>query len=187
MKLVVGLGNPGAKYANTRHNIGFIALDEWAYQNKQQFNKNQFNADYFETYVNNQKVLFVKPQTFMNLSGQAVQAFLHYYKVELEDLLIVYDDMDLEPGRVRMRKKGSAGGHNGMKSIIELTGSQAIQRLKIGVGRPKRGVSVINHVLMPFPKEDHQAMLDSVQRASDAISFWLEGNSFENTMTKYNN
>lgn len=187
MKLVVGLGNPGAKYAGTRHNIGFMTLDEWAYQHKQSFNKNQFNGDYFDIHYNGEKVIFLKPQTFMNLSGQAVQAFIHYFKINLEDVLIVYDDMDMDAGRIRMRKKGSGGGHNGIKNIIELTGTQAIQRLKIGVGRPKNEETVISHVLNQFSKSDQQAMQDSIQQANEAISFWLDSNSFEKTMSKFNN
>lgn len=186
MKLVFGLGNPGDKYVNTRHNIGFITLDEWAYQNKLQFDKSQFNSFYFETRVKNEKVLFIKPQTFMNLSGQAFQAFVHYYKVELDDVVVIYDDMDLEPGRLRLRRKGSAGGHNGIGNIIEITGTQGIQRIKIGVGRPQKGMSVINHVLTPFSQEEHEAVLGSVERACQSITYWLDGNTFEDTMSKFN-
>lgn len=187
MKLVVGLGNPGIKYANTRHNVGFITLDEWAYQQGHQFNQSKFKADYFETFVNGEKVLFVKPQTYMNLSGESVIGFVNYFNLADEDILVVFDDMDIEPGRIRLRLKGSAGGHNGMKNIMNHMGTKEIQRLKVGVGRPVPPQSVIDHVLSRFPDSDHDAMLKSVRMASDAISYWLEGNTFENTMNQFNN
>lgn len=186
MKLVVGLGNPGPKYAKTRHNIGFITLDEWAYQHDQAFDKNQFKGDYFDYFINGEKVIFLKPQTFMNLSGEAVIGFVNYYQLADEDVLVVYDDMDMNPGRIRLRAKGSAGGHNGMKNIINHMGTQEIQRLKIGVGRPAPKRTVVDHVLSAFPENDHPAMLESVKTAAEAITYWLEGNSFTNTMNRFN-
>ncbi|KAA9218952.1 MULTISPECIES: aminoacyl-tRNA hydrolase [Aerococcus] len=187
MKLVVGLGNPGKEYEGTRHNIGFIVLNEWAYRHHESFDRSAFNGVYFKRRVANDQVIFVKPTTFMNLSGQCVSGFMNYYHIDLEDLLVVYDDMDMEPGRLRLRKKGSAGGHNGMKDIIKMLNSKDIQRIKLGVGHPQGKGSVVNHVLGKFSKEDQGKMLESSQAAADAISYWLEGNSFENTMNRFNN
>ncbi|MGX6486188.1 MAG: aminoacyl-tRNA hydrolase [Aerococcus sanguinicola] len=186
MKLVAGLGNPGPKYERSRHNIGFITLDEWAYQHHLTFDQEKFKGKYVEYRIQGEKVFFVKPQTFMNLSGESLIGFVNYFDIELEDLLVVYDDMDMDVGRLRMRRKGSSGGHNGMKSIIQHLGTDQVQRLKLGVGRPQAGVSVVNHVLGSFPKEDHTAMLESTRQAVAAINYWLAGHSFEETMTKYN-
>lgn len=187
MKLVVGLGNPGAKYAETRHNIGFVTLDDWAYRHGEAYNKNQFNGDYFETFTNNEKVIFLKPQTYMNNSGESVIGFVNYYNIPIENILVVFDDMDLAPGRIRLRLKGRSGGHNGIKNIIAHLGTENVQRLKIGVGRPAPQTTVVSHVLSTFPKSDHEAMLDSVRRANEAITYWLEGHTFENTMNQFNN
>lgn len=187
MKLIVGLGNPGKKYEGTRHNIGFIALDEWAYQHHESFNKTGFKGDYFETFVNGEKTIFLKPTTFMNNSGEAVIALANYYDIALEDILVVYDDLDMEPGRIRLRQKGSAGGHNGVKSLIAHLGTDKIRRIKLGIGHPMPGRTVVDHVLSRFPKEDHQAMLEATKAAVAAIDYWLAGNTFEETMTNYNN
>lgn len=185
MKLVVGLGNPGKKYEGTRHNTGFIVVDEWAVQHNETFDRSAMQGDYFGTRVNNEKVLFVKPTTFMNLSGDCVYNFMHYYKLALEDLLVIYDDMDMPVGRLRLRQKGSAGGHNGMKDIIKKVGSSEIQRMKLGIGHPEHD-SVVNHVLSRFPKEDHATMLQTVDQAVQAIDAWLEGETFMNVMNQFN-
>ncbi|MGX7348060.1 aminoacyl-tRNA hydrolase [Aerococcus vaginalis] len=185
MKLVVGLGNPGKKYEGTRHNMGFIVADEWAVQHHETFDRTAMQGDYFETRVNNEKVLFVKPTTFMNLSGDCVYGFMHYYKLALEDLLVIYDDMDMDIGRLRLRQKGSAGGHNGMKDIIKKVGSSEIQRMKLGIGHPT-DTTVVNHVLTRFPKKDHDTMLQTVNHAVDAIDAWLNGETFQNVMNQFN-
>lgn len=185
MKLVFGLGNPGKEYVGTRHNMGFIVLDEWAYQHHEKFNRSAFSGEYFETFMNNEKVLFIKPTTYMNRSGMCVVGFLNYYKVALEDIIIIYDDMDLEPGRLRLRQKGSAGGHNGMKDIIKQVGKDTIKRIKVGVGHPD-GKSVVTHVLSRFPKEQNAMMLNTTRSAVDAIDYWLNGHTFEETMSHFN-
>src|SRR5699024_9468062 len=124
MKLIFGLGNPGKKYENTRHNIGFIALDRLAENLGLTFNRTKFNAVYAEGNIGTEKVSLAKPQTFMNLSGESVQAWIDYYDVTEEDIVVIYDDMDLPVGKIRLRVKGSSGGHNGMKSIIQHLGTQ---------------------------------------------------------------
>lgn len=186
MKLVVGLGNPGRQYEGTRHNAGFITLDEWAYQHQLQFNQSEFNAYYLEYRANNEKVFVVKPQTYMNNSGQAVVSFMHYFQIDVSELVVIYDDMDLSVGQVRLRQKGSAGGHNGMKSIIQYVGSDQFKRIRIGVGRPDVNTSVPSHVLSRFHKEEHTPMLEAVRTASLALDYWLGGETFENTMNRYN-
>lgn len=186
MKLIVGLGNPGVKYRATRHNIGFIALDEMAYQENATFNKSQFEADIAEFFVNGEKVLLVKPQTFMNESGRSVGPLMTYYNVSPEDVLVIYDDLDLPVGKIRLRQKGSAGGHNGIKSLISHIGTQEFNRVRIGIDRPKRGEEVIAHVLGNFPKDTHEDMLSAVKLAVDASLYWVNGHSFVDTMNQYN-
>ncbi|AMB99171.1 peptidyl-tRNA hydrolase [Aerococcus urinaehominis] len=186
MKIIVGLGNPGDKYQKTRHNIGFITLDEWAYQNHERFNQNKMRGHFFETHVNGEKVIFLKPQTFMNLSGECVADFMNYYKLSVDDLLVIYDDLDLPVGQVRLRKKGSAGGHNGMKNIIHHLATDQIKRIKIGIGRPRDFQTVVSYVLGAFPDQDHTEMLASVRQSCQAVDAWLGGQSFENVMNQYN-
>lgn len=185
MKLIVGLGNPGEKYVGTRHNMGFIVLDEWAYQHQESFNRQAFEGRYFETRIRNEKVIFLKPETYMNDSGRSVAGFYNYYHLQPEDLIVIYDDMDMEPGHIRLRHKGSAGGHNGMKSIIKAISTSEFARIRVGIGHPNQQ-SVIQHVLGHFPKEQNDLMLTSVKNAVNALDYYLDGNSFENTMNRFN-
>lgn len=186
MKLVVGLGNPGAKYRNNRHNIGFISLDEWAFQNKKEFNKVMFDAVFFEEFINGEKVIFLKPQTYMNLSGQAIRPIMNYFNIDLKDILVIYDDMDLPVGKIRLRQKGNAGGHNGIKSIISCLDSNEFNRIKVGVGRPYSGRSVTDHVLSGFAKEEQEDVLSAVQDAVAAIDDWIQQGDFQKVMNTYN-
>jgi len=153
MKLVVGLGNPGAKYKGTRHNVGFMTMDEVAYQEKFDFDKAQIGGE---------KVIFMKPLTFMNLSGEAIRPLMNYFKIGIEDLLVVYDDMDLPVGKIRLRQKGGAGGHNGIKSIISCLGTSEFNRIKVGVGRPKDGRTVGKFfcgLFLSLEKGEHYAII----------------------------
>ena len=155
-KLVVGLGNPGSKYHETRHNVGFMAIDLMAKELGLTFSEEKtFKAEVASTFLNGEKVYFVKPTTFMNLSGLAVRALLAYYNIPIEDFIVIYDDLDMEVGKLRFRQKGSAGGHNGIKSIIAETGTQEFDRIKIGIGRPQKGMTVVNHVLGKFSEDDY--------------------------------
>ena len=134
VKLIVGLGNPGEKYIETKHNVGFMLVDKICKDLDLKFTADKiFQADIASTFLNGEKVYFVKPTTFMNESGKAVQALLAYYGLDIEDLLVIYDDLDMEVGKIRLRSKGSAGGHNGIKSIIKHIGSQEFKRIKIGL------------------------------------------------------
>ena len=186
MKLIVGLGNPGSKYQGTKHNIDFITLDEIAFQEKVQFNKTQFEADTAEFFLNGEKVILAKPQTFMNDSGRSVGPLMTYYNISEEDLLVIYDDLDLPIGKIRLRQKGSAGGHNGIKSIIAHLGTQAFNRVKVGIDRPKSSQEVVSYVLSTFPKNTHDDMLKAVKSAAEASLYWAEGHDFVDTMNHYN-
>ena len=186
MKLVVGLGNPGAKYKGTRHNVGFMTMDEVAYQEKFDFDKALFDAVFAQVQIGGEKVIFMKPLTFMNLSGEAIRPLMNYFKITIEDLLVVYDDMDLPVGKIRLRQKGSAGGHNGIKSIISCLGTSEFNRIKVGVGRPKDGRTVVGHVLNRFEKEEEEDIIFAVQKSVDAIRSWIETSDFVKTMNQFN-
>ncbi len=187
MKLIFGLGNPGDKYRATKHNIGFITLDEIAFQMGLAFNKSQFQSVYAEGRMGSEKVFLIKPQTFMNLSGQSIRPWLDYYDLdEGSDMVVVHDDLDLAVGRVRLRDQGGHGGHNGLRSIIKETGSKKFNRIKIGIGRPKGKMSVVSHVLSQFPQEDHQAMMEAVTHSYKALQAWGEGMPFQEVMSKFN-
>lgn len=167
MKIVVGLGNPGKEYAQTRHNIGFMVIDQLLiYLGGGQY-KEKFKAQVAETKIGREKVLLVKPQTYMNASGESVVDIVRFYKTPLEELLIVYDDMDLDLGRLRIRIKGSAGGHNGMKSIIYQLQSDDFPRLRVGIG--KAPAQAINYVLGKFREEEQSLLHEAVDKAIKAI------------------
>ena len=179
-KLLVGLGNPGDKYFETRHNVGFMLVDQMAKSLNLTFSHDKiFQADIASTFLNGEKVYFVKPTTFMNESGKAVHALLTY-------LLVVYDDLDMEVGKIRLRAKGSAGGHNGIKSIINHIETQTFNRIKIGIGRPKQGMSVVHHVLGKFDKDDYITILQTIDRVEEAVNDYLVEENFERIMQKYN-
>jgi peptidyl-tRNA hydrolase, PTH1 family len=185
MKLIVGLGNPGPEYARTRHNMGFIGIDSLADALSIRVDKSKFQSLVGETVVKGEKVVLAKPLTYMNLSGQAVRAMFDWYKPELQEFVVLFDDMDIPLGQIRLRMKGSAGGHNGIKSIIQHLGTQEFYRIKMGIGRPKEGFDVIKHVLSTFLKEEIPFVEESVKKTVDATLFFLE-NSFELTMNRFN-
>lgn len=186
MKLIIGLGNPGKKYEGTKHNIGFITIDELAHQLGITLNKSKFESTYGEAQIGTEKVILIKPQTFMNNSGRSVRPWLDYYDLSTDDVLVIYDDLDLPVGKVRLREAGGSGGHNGIKSIINYLSSKTFNRIKIGIGRPYAEQTVISHVMSTFPKETHDDMLVAVRSAVDATRFWAEGHPFPETMSKFN-
>lgn len=171
MKIIIGLGNPGQEYARTRHNVGFMVLDRLKRELDNPNSKNRFKAEIIEGWRNGEKLTLVAPQTYMNLSGQAVREVKQWHHVENEDLLVVYDDMDLPFGTLRMRASGSAGGHNGLKSISEQLGTRDVPRLRIGIGR---GRSSINHVLSRFSPEETAALPEVIERAAAAVGSWID-------------
>lgn len=186
MKMIIGLGNPGPKYKGTKHNVGFETMDELADRHQFSINKNLFDAFYAEVFINNEKTLFVKPMSYMNNSGKAVRPLTDYFGVEDEDILIIYDDLDLDVGQVRFRLKGSPGGHNGMKDIVNVMGTRDLKRARIGIGRPHPKQSVVSYVLGGFKEEEKEIIQESIQHTADAVDFWLEGHTFEALMSQYN-
>lgn len=170
MKLIVGLGNPGKEYEKTRHNIGFEVVDALSDAWNIPLNQAKHKGLYGVGYVGGEKVILLKPMTYMNLSGESIKAVMDYFKVEIEDLVVFYDDLDLAVGKVRYRQKGGAGGHNGIKSMISLLGTQEFNRTRIGIGRPHGAMSVTNHVLGRFQEEEWvtmQEVITACQKASE--------------------
>ena len=184
MKIIVGLGNPGLKYAGTRHNMGFSTLIELSDRYNVQINRAECKALTGRTIIKGEKVLLAMPQTYMNLSGESVSQLLSYYKAAPEDLIIIYDDIDLDVGNVRIRAKGSAGGHNGMKNIIQMIGTEDFYRIKIGVGHKPEGWDLADHVLSRFPEAELPDVRASVKCAADAVEEIIE-NGIASAMNKY--
>lgn len=185
---MVGLGNPGLKYEFTRHNIGFRIVDSLAQDIEVEFKKvKSYYSLISRGMVNNHKVMLVKPQTFMNLSGRAVSKAVSYYKIPIQDLLIVYDDLNLELGQIRIRKKGSAGGHKGIESIMQYLHSEEIPRLRIGIGSPlvNFNFDYVSYVLSNFNNEEKDKIGEVIQLSTDAIKTVIE-DGFEKAMRKYN-
>jgi len=178
MKAVIGLGNPGFKYRHTKHNVGFMLLDQIIKEQGYTY-RDDFRGKIAEGKVKENRVFFLKPYTYMNLSGLAVRQLLSYYKIASEDFLVIHDDMDLPLGKIRLRSKGSSGGHNGLKSIITEIGTQDFWRLKIGVGRPKENDDCVNHVLSSFNKEEEKILAQVMGRAYQAVFLWIEGRGME--------
>ena len=172
MKCIVGLGNIGKRFELTRHNIGFEVIDYILKKHNFSLDKQKFKGAYTIERLNGDKVLFIEPMTMMNLSGEAVGPLMDYYNVEVEDLIVLYDDLDLSQGQIRLRQKGS-GGHNGMKSIIKHLGTDQFKRIRIGVGRPTNGMSVPDYVLQKFSKEEMITM-DKVIEHSHAVEALLK-------------
>ena len=168
MKIIVGLGNPGIKYAGTRHNTGFAALTQLADRYDIALNKKECKSITGHGVIEGEKVVLAMPQTYMNLSGEAVQPLLSFYKCPPADLIVMYDDVELDVGKIRIRGKGSAGGHNGMKSIISCLGSEDFARVRVGVGRKPEGWDLADHVLGRFAREDLPVMREACEKAGDA-------------------
>jgi len=184
--LLVGLGNPGIRYAHTRHNAGFWVIDELAFRGGAKFKDIKFNAFITETVLAGENVLLAKPLTFMNRSGLAVRALLEHFSLGIEDLLVIYDDMDLPPGRLRLRPKGGSGGHKGMASIIAQLGSEDFSRLRLGVGRGSGDFQdEADFLLTPLTPEEKEQMHDLVLTAADAVEVFLAGGA-EEAMNRYN-
>ena len=185
MKIIVGLGNPGNEYAKTRHNVGFMLIDTLADNLNITLWKDKFNAQIAEGRIGTEKILLVKPQTYMNNSGEAVGPLMRWYKLEPEDIIVAHDDMDIPAGTVRIRKKGSSGGHNGIKSLIAHLGSENFARIRLGIGRPLPGWSVVKHVLAPFPAEDRIEVDKAIDYLIPAVKCIIT-DGLDIAMNKYN-
>lgn len=186
MKLITGLGNIGDKYCFTRHNAGFMVVDKFALENNITFKQDSKLKCFITKFkYNSEDIIIIKPTTFMNLSGEAVRAVMDYYKIDIKDLLIIYDDIALDLGRIRFRANGSDGGHNGIKSIIKHIGTNKFDRLKIGIG-PQPPIPSENYVLQNFPKEEHASLKEVLRTSVSAIEFYLE-NGIEKAQNQFNN
>ena len=184
MYAVIGLGNVGKQYQGTRHNVGFDTVDYLAYKNKVELNKSKFNSLFGEYRINGEKILLVKPTTYMNRSGFAVVDLQNFYKIPTKNLIVVYDDVDLELGQLRIRSKGSAGSHNGMKSVIYQLGEDIFPRIRIGVGRDER-MDLAAYVLQKFSKEERDIVKDIIMQAGDSAEEIIR-TDVDKAMNKYN-
>ena len=173
MYLIVGLGNPGKQYDMTRHNIGFHTIDYIADKYGAKLTKLKFKAVYGEATISGEKVYLVKPQTYMNLSGESVREAADFYKVDPEHIIVIYDDISLDVGQLRIRKKGSAGGHNGIKNIIAHLGTQEFPRIKVGVGDKPPRMDLADYVLSRFSKEDREKMEQAFKDAAEAVEVMI--------------
>ena len=185
MKLVIGLGNPGSKYAGTRHNVGFDVVAELASRFGDGKPQNRFRADYQDVFIGNTKVLLITPLTFMNLSGESVVQFVRFYQTENHDIAVICDDMNLAVGRLRWRASGSAGGQKGLSDIIQRLGHLDFPRLRIGVGRPPGNTDTTSWVLGRFRNDEKETMEHAVVRAADSVEKWIS-DGVEKTMMEFN-
>lgn len=185
MKLIVGLGNPGMQYVGTRHNIGFDVIDHLGETYNIEVTKNKYKALIGEGTVQNERVILMKPQTYMNLSGEAVRACMDFHKISQEDVFVIFDDVSLAVGQLRLRKNGSAGGHNGIKSLIAHLGSQEFSRLKFGVGEKPAGWDLANYVLGRFSKEDMSIIEPQYKEAVAATTMFITS-GIDKAMNQYN-
>lgn len=183
MFLIVGLGNPGKEYDGTRHNIGFEAIDYIADKYNIELNRIKFKGVFGEGFINGKKVILLKPTTYMNLSGESIREVINFYKISNEEVIVIYDDISLEVGRLRIREKGSHGGHNGIKSIIANLGTDVFLRVKIGVGAPKG--NLVSHVLGKFSDDEVEILKETIKASNEAVSIMLQSNAKE-AMNKLN-
>lgn len=186
MFVIVGLGNPDRKYEHTRHNIGFDVVDAMASKYNIDIKDKKHKALVGSGVIEGMKVLLVKPQTYMNLSGESVQEVMNFYKLDPEeDMIVIYDDISLEPGNIRIRKKGSAGGHNGIKNIIAHTGTQNFKRIKVGVGEKPAGWDLADYVLGRFDSDDREKVEEAISHAIGAAVLMMQGD-VDQAMNQYN-
>lgn len=183
--IIVGLGNPGGKYENTRHNVGFDTIDYLSAKNNIKLNKIGYKSVYGEGELDGIRVMLVKPQTFMNLSGESVRDIVNWFKIPLKNVIVIYDDIDLEPGKIRVRPKGSAGSHNGMKSIIYQLQEDDFPRIRIGIGHAPEKWDLADYVLSKFSKEDREIINQSIDKAAQAAVMIVK-NSLDKAMNTFN-
>lgn len=169
LKVIVGLGNPGSEYSRTRHNVGFMVLDAFAKKHQVTNWKNKYEAEIGECKIEGEQVLLVKPQTYMNHSGNAVGAIVRWYKLNVEDVVAIYDDMDIPVGNVKLKKHGSSGGHRGVESMLVNLGKEEFARVRVGIGRPLPNWTVVDHVLAKFPEEEQKVIDELSEKLIPAI------------------
>ena len=185
MYLIVGLGNPENEYSNTRHNMGFDTINKLAQKHNIETNKSKFKGLYGTGNIQNQKVILLKPQTYMNLSGESIKEIVNFYHIKPEEIIVIYDDIDTEKGKLRIRKKGNAGSHNGMKSVIENLQTTEFGRIRVGIGQPEHKNDMINYVIGKIPEEEQKILQEGTDKAEEAIEEILK-NGIDIAMNKFN-
>lgn len=184
MKLIVGLGNPGKEYENTRHNVGFDVIDSYLKNKNLEATKNKFDGLYIDTTINDEKIIFLKPQKYMNLSGEVVRKYVDYFKVNIEDILVIHDDLDQELGKIKLKQNSSSGGHNGIKDIEKHLNTKDYKRLKIGISNNKN-IDTKDYVLGKISKDDRKILDESIKICLNIIDDFIKLD-FDKLMNKYN-
>ena len=184
MYLIVGLGNPESEYAHTRHNMGFDTINELAKNNNINITKTKFKALYETGIIQNEKVILLKPQTYMNLSGEAIKEARDFYNVKPEEIIVIYDDIDIEKGKIKLRKKGGPGSHNGMKSVVQELNTTDFIRIRVGIGQPEFKSDMINYVIGKVPEEEQKILQQGTKKAAEAIEEILK-NGIDIAMNKF--
>lgn len=185
MYLIIGLGNPESDYSRTRHNMGFDVINKLSEKFDIKVNKTKFKALYGTGVIDGEKVVLVKPQTYMNLSGESVQEFVNFYKIENDKILVIYDDIDTEPGKIRIRKTGGPGTHNGMKSVVGCLNSEKFARVRVGIGMPKFKGDLINYVIGHIPEGEYDELQKGINLAAEAVESIVKI-GIDKTMNLYN-
>lgn len=185
MYLIVGLGNPESDYSKTRHNMGFNVINKLSEKYGIEVNKSKFKGLVGNGMIEGKKAVLLKPQTFMNLSGESIIEAMNFYKIQENELIVIYDDIDIEPGNIRIRRNGSAGTHNGMKSIVEHIKTENFIRVRVGIGKPKEHIDMISHVIGHIPEEDKKALEEGTNIAKEAV-IEIVKNSVDSAMNKFN-
>lgn len=185
MYLIVGLGNPENEYAHTRHNMGFDTINNIAKNNNISISKTKFKALYETGIIQNQKVILLKPQTYMNASGESIKEVYDFYNIKPEELIVIYDDIDIAKGKIKLRKKGGPGSHNGMKSVIQELGITDFTRIRVGIGQPEFKSDMINYVIGKVPEEEQKILQEGTQKAAEAVEEIIK-NGIDIAMNKFN-
>ena len=185
MYLIVGLGNPEQDYSNTRHNMGFNTINKLAKQYEIEITRNKFKGLYGSGIIENEKVILLKPQTFMNLSGESIKEIIEFYKLDIDNLIVIYDDIDIEPGVIKVRKTGGPGTHNGMKSVVHELNTQNFKRIRVGIGMPEKDENLIEYVIGAISKEDEEKLDKGTDLAKEAIIEIIK-NGIDIAMNKFN-
>lgn len=185
MYLIIGLGNPESDYSNTRHNMGFNTINKLAEEYKINVNKNKFKGLYGSGIIEGEKVILLKPQTFMNLSGESIKEVVDFYKIDLDNLIVIYDDIDIEPGKIKIKKFGGPGTHNGMKSVVQELKTENFKRVRVGIGMPNDKSNLIEYVIGAIPEDDKEKLKEGVVLAKNAVVEILK-NGIDIAMNKFN-